>query len=67
MDAGFLFSQYTHLRKVRKNKKPDDDFTLTIINEAVEAVLHENNLEKINRILWQVSAGILPFNILKNY
>ena len=62
MYAGFLFSQYTHLRKVRKNKIPDDDFTLTIINEAVEAVLQENNLEKINRILWRVSAGIQFIN-----
>ncbi|SVE64759.1 uncharacterized protein METZ01_LOCUS517613, partial [marine metagenome] len=47
---------------VRKNKIPDDDFTLTIINEAVEAVLQDNNLEKINRILWRVSAGIQFIN-----
>ena len=52
---------------MRKNKIPDDDFTLSIINEAVEAVLQENNLEKINRIMWRVSAGIQPFNILKIY
>ena len=49
---------------MRKNKIPDDDFTLTIINEAIEAVLQDNNLEKINRILGRVSAGIRSFNIL---